>query len=563
MVSPSSNAETIHLSLINAASFVSIKLSGRSNYIPWRAQIVCLLQSHDLLGFVDGTNEFPQQTIASADEPAKEEGKKGDGIEPPKEEEEKRDEIEPSKEEEEEKGDEIEPAKEEEEEKGDGIFPPKEEEKKGDGIEPAKEEEEEKGDEIEPVKEEEEKGDGIEPPKEEEKKGDEIRNKEDYLQRKRSDELVKACIFGSLSDQLLQDRAIHRLDTARRVWLVLKRRYAPNPPGRRTIDQIEHIALNDYRSYLPLFRALLSRDWEKAETFLNAHGGANIASINIQLQTALHLAVGVKSENGNTNFIEKLVASIENSEDLAIRDCFGETALHYAARFGNLDAAKILVDRYPGLPYIGTTDGLYPIHHAARYGHVSRDVFIHFLRFNENRAPYTDYSGVKLLYRLVESNLYGSSGDANNMWDRTVGYIRETGKEVLGVSMVTFGGHEGDGGRMVKLKAKWKQNLVETYPDLAKHATDGIPALKNLANREFTFVRGSHPHFWKQLLYCRVPIRSTSRSLQRRPNANDLENDSQMVKTKYRRIYFSMVINKLHTLLFVVLEFLGNISHYP
>uniref|UniRef100_M1DB75 Retrotransposon Copia-like N-terminal domain-containing protein n=1 Tax=Solanum tuberosum TaxID=4113 RepID=M1DB75_SOLTU len=117
MVSPSSNAQ-IHLSLINVASFVSIKLAGRSNYIPWRTQIVCLLQSHDLLDFVDGTIQFPLPSIASADEPAKEEEGKGDGIEPPKEEEEKRDEIEPAKEEEELKRDEIEPPKEEEEKGG-------------------------------------------------------------------------------------------------------------------------------------------------------------------------------------------------------------------------------------------------------------------------------------------------------------------------------------------------------------------------------------------------------------------------------------------------------------
>lgn len=111
---PKSNKETIHLSLVNSASFVFIKLCGESNYIPWRTQIVCLLQSHDLFKFVDGT-----------------------------------------------------------------------------------------------IQEEE---------------------KDDYnLQRKMNDELVKACIFGSLGDQLLEDKAIHELDTARQVWLVLEQRYTPKP----------------------------------------------------------------------------------------------------------------------------------------------------------------------------------------------------------------------------------------------------------------------------------------------------------------------------------------------
>lgn len=161
-------------------------------------QIVCLLRSHDLLGFIDGTIQFPLPRSASADEPAKEEEENGNKIEPAKE----------------------------EEEKGDGIKPPpqKKEEKEGDEIESAKEEEEkEKGDEIETAKEEEkEKGDGLEPPKEG-KKGDEIRNKEDYLQRNKSDELVKACIFGSLSDQLLKDKASYKLDISIRDCLVLKK----------------------------------------------------------------------------------------------------------------------------------------------------------------------------------------------------------------------------------------------------------------------------------------------------------------------------------------------------
>ncbi|KAK4354125.1 hypothetical protein RND71_026319 [Anisodus tanguticus] len=44
------------------------------------------------------------------------------------------------------------------------------------------------------------------------------------------------------------------------------------------------------------------------------------------------------------HLVKKLVATMEN-EDLAIRDSLGDTPLHCAARFGNLDAAEILVTR--------------------------------------------------------------------------------------------------------------------------------------------------------------------------------------------------------------------------
>ncbi|TMW96738.1 hypothetical protein EJD97_006879 [Solanum chilense] len=230
--------------------------------------------------------------------------------------------------------------------------------------------------------------------------------------------------------------------------------------------------------------ALLSRDWEKAEAFLKKEKDANIAPINAKLQTTLHLAVGVKSEKGNKHFVEKLVASIENKQDLARKDCFGETALHYAARFGNLDAAEIIIKRNPRLPHISCMYDTYPIHYAASCGYVSVDVYAYFLHVTQDPAPYTNLSGVKLLYALVYSNLYvlldpysslgdgleeerlmgmgasGSSGVENNMWDKTVDCIREAGKEVQGVSMVTYCGHEGDGDRIEKLKAKWIQSRL-------------------------------------------------------------------------------------------------------
>lgn len=145
MTFPSSNPE-IHLSTVNVANFVSIKLCGKSNYIPWKTQIVCLLQSHDLFGFVDGTIRFPLLTIAPGD---------GD--------------------------------------------------------------------------------DDDDEPEEEEEKGEEMGIDEDYLQRKRSDGFVKGWIFGSLSDELLQDKAVHKLDSAREIWLVLEELYSPTSQGTKSL----------------------------------------------------------------------------------------------------------------------------------------------------------------------------------------------------------------------------------------------------------------------------------------------------------------------------------------
>ncbi|KAL7604627.1 hypothetical protein Lser_V15G19366 [Lactuca serriola] len=43
-----------------AASFISVKLSGRDKYGVWKTQMLCLLKSHGMFGFVNGTLVSPQ-----------------------------------------------------------------------------------------------------------------------------------------------------------------------------------------------------------------------------------------------------------------------------------------------------------------------------------------------------------------------------------------------------------------------------------------------------------------------------------------------------------------------
>ncbi|KAJ0817608.1 putative ankyrin repeat-containing domain, retrotransposon Copia-like protein [Helianthus annuus] len=50
-------------SQVNAASFLSIELWGEPNYVVWREQMTCLLESYDMLGFIDGTLEKPEENM--------------------------------------------------------------------------------------------------------------------------------------------------------------------------------------------------------------------------------------------------------------------------------------------------------------------------------------------------------------------------------------------------------------------------------------------------------------------------------------------------------------------
>ena len=51
------------LSAPNLTNLVTITLSSPEDYLLWKTQITCLLLSHQLLGFVDGTVVIPSPTV--------------------------------------------------------------------------------------------------------------------------------------------------------------------------------------------------------------------------------------------------------------------------------------------------------------------------------------------------------------------------------------------------------------------------------------------------------------------------------------------------------------------
>ncbi|KAH0683541.1 hypothetical protein KY289_021293 [Solanum tuberosum] len=165
--------------------------------------------------------------------------------------------------------------------------------------------------------------------------------------------------------------------------------------------------------------------------------------------------------------------SLDNFQDddtLAIQDKFGETPLHYAARFGNLDAAKILVTRKSNLPHIVSNNGMYPIHVAAEYGYKNVDLVHYFFSVTKYSAPYTDRSGAMLLHRLICSGLYD-----------------------------------------------FAMQLVKLYPDLAKYSSHRSSPLAQLATK--TFGTSSVSYSKTQSLTIAI-----SWLFQARANVNDIEN---------------------------------------
>ncbi|KAF8403427.1 hypothetical protein HHK36_011531 [Tetracentron sinense] len=116
----------------------------------------------------------------------------------------------------------------------------------------------------------------------------------------------------------------------------------------------------DYKYYLPLSIAARKGDWRSARSFFQRDPDAVMAVINIDSQTAIHVATA----EGKSQFVKKLLEFM-STEALELRDSSGSTVLHYAAISGNIDLVKSIVRRNPNLPQISNNYGWTPLFYAA------------------------------------------------------------------------------------------------------------------------------------------------------------------------------------------------------
>ena len=84
--------------------------------------------------------------------------------------------------------------------------------------------------------------------------------------------------------------------------------------------------------------------------------------------TPLHWAA-MKAPDGHAQFVAVLLAA---GADPVARDIYGEVPLHYAARHGHLEAARLLAEAAPsGAVMVRSCYGNTPLHFALEAGHIS------------------------------------------------------------------------------------------------------------------------------------------------------------------------------------------------
>ncbi|KAI3443539.1 hypothetical protein Pfo_000204 [Paulownia fortunei] len=215
----------------------------------------------------------------------------------------------------------------------------------------------------------------------------------------------------------------------------------------------------DLNWYLPLYKAALKGDWESAKNFFDQDPDAVTAKITKVQETALHVAVGTGKAK---KFVKELLELIPTEALVILRDQAGQTALHYAAIFGNVEAAQLLVSKDPGLTNTQSGSFFLPIHLAALYA--NKDMVSYLLtvtRDDMDPNPFADKSGVDLLNLVILAEFY---------------------------DLALY--------------------LVHLYPSLSTlRSPAGNTALNMIAGKPSAFLRRSSLSFWQQFIYSCVPAK--------------------------------------------------------
>jgi ankyrin repeat protein len=122
---------------------------------------------------------------------------------------------------------------------------------------------------------------------------------------------------------------------------------------------------NPRKHYLPLYKAAIQGNWDAASEFFSSDPQSITAGITDNLETVVHIAIGSKK---NVKFLQMLLEYMTTDDAALLVDCIGRTPLHFAAIFGNVEAAKLLIQKVRNFPNIAASDNQLPIHYAARHG---------------------------------------------------------------------------------------------------------------------------------------------------------------------------------------------------
>ena len=143
-------------------------------------------------------------------------------------------------------------------------------------------------------------------------------------------------------------------------------------------------------------------DWEAAKEILDKNQELVRFSVNGNNETALHVAVS----RGHTKFVENLMSLME-AKDLELQDNSSYTALCIAVTNGDVEMAKLLVQKNKALVHIPNSHGIMPLQLAASSRKSDMLNFLYESSQNLQGDFWTPENRSSFLLACVEADFFG------------------------------------------------------------------------------------------------------------------------------------------------------------
>jgi ankyrin repeat protein len=160
-----------------------------------------------------------------------------------------------------------------------------------------------------------------------------------------------------------------------------------------------------------LYEASLKGDWETAKLIFDECPELVSFGLSRQLGTALHVAATAKETNSTIQFVRNLV-NLMKMEELELLNESSNTAFWIASATGNVEMAKIMVEKNCKLQYIRGAKNLLPLTISASKGKYRTMKYLYDLSQKMTGDPWTDEDRESVLESVlvncVEHELFGN-----------------------------------------------------------------------------------------------------------------------------------------------------------
>ncbi|XP_061983439.1 uncharacterized protein LOC133703816 isoform X2 [Populus nigra] len=216
--------------------------------------------------------------------------------------------------------------------------------------------------------------------------------------------------------------------------------------------------------------AAINGEWQQMIDYYQKNIEYLFSPVTLSLDTGFHLAVHSNEEQPLRDLLEivKEKQSPSTEEDfLKITNKFGNTVLHEATIYGNYEAVRLLVERFPDLITIPNKYSETPLFTAAGFGEAE------IVEFLIRSKPVDDKHRLLSIHRK-----------------------RRDGLSILGAAIL---GHDFETALLLL-------ELDESLHSLKDKK--GITALQLLAHMPSAFESGFPMGIFERLIYCCLPVRS-------------------------------------------------------